>query len=162
MPQATVSMAFGQLNDGYAHLMCKAPTRKNLAVKWIAIVGALLAAVGVGLGAFGAHGLEDQLRRLGHEASLGKRLAWFETAVRYQLYHALGMLVIAALAMGAPSGWSRAAASLFVLGIALFSGSLYVMTFAGDAWRKLGMITPLGGLAFIVGWLLVAVAIWKK
>jgi uncharacterized membrane protein YgdD (TMEM256/DUF423 family) len=131
-------------------------------VKWIAIVGALLAAAGVGLGAFGAHGLEDQLRRLGHESSLTKRAAWFDTAVRYHLYHALGMLAIAALAAGQPSAWHRTAAGLFVLGILLFSGSLFVMTFASDAWRKLGMVTPLGGLAFILGWVLLAVAVWKK
>lgn len=130
-------------------------------MKWIPIVGALLAAVGVGLGAFGAHGLEDQLRRLGHEGSLDKRLAWFETAVRYQLYHALGMLAIAALAATQTSGWHRAAAGMFVLGIALFSGSLYIMTFAGDAWRKLGMVSPLGGLALIVGWVVLAVAAWQ-
>jgi uncharacterized membrane protein YgdD (TMEM256/DUF423 family) len=132
-----------------------------MTAKWIAIVGAILAAVGVGLGAFGAHGLEDLLRRLGHEATLGKRTAWFDTAVRYQLYHALGMLIAFALAAGQPNGWHRAAAGLFVLGIALFSGSLYAMTFASDAWRKLGMITPLGGLAFIVGWMLLVVATWR-
>jgi uncharacterized membrane protein YgdD (TMEM256/DUF423 family) len=130
--------------------------------KWMAIVGALLAAAGVGLGAFGAHGLEDQLRKLGHEANLDKRLAWFDTAVRYQLYHALGMVVIAAMAAGQASGLYRAAAGLFVAGIALFSGSLYAMTFAGDAWKKLGMVTPLGGLAFIVGWMLVAAAAWRQ
>lgn len=133
-----------------------------MAVKWIAIAGALFAAAGVGLGAFGAHGLDDQLRRLGHEASLSKRLAWFDTAVQYQLYHALGMLVVAALAAGQATGWHRTAAGLFVAGIALFSGSLYAMTFLGDAWKRLGMITPLGGLAFIVGWVLVAVAVWRK
>jgi uncharacterized membrane protein YgdD (TMEM256/DUF423 family) len=130
--------------------------------KWMAIAGALLAAAGVGLGAFGAHGLEDLLRQLGHEASLAKRLAWFDTAVRYQLYHALGMIVVAALAAGQANGLYRAAAALFVVGIALFSGSLYAMTFAGDAWKKLGMVTPLGGLAFIVGWILVAVAAWRQ
>jgi uncharacterized membrane protein YgdD (TMEM256/DUF423 family) len=130
--------------------------------KWIAIAGALLAAIGVGLGAFGAHGLEDQLRHLGREANLAKRVAWFDTAVRYQLYHALGMLVIAALAAGQASGWHRGAAALFVVGIALFSGSLYAMTFGGDAWRKLGMVTPLGGLAFIAGWVLLAVAVFRR
>ena len=130
--------------------------------KWMAIAGALLAAVGVGLGAFGAHGLEDYLRQLGREANLVKRLAWFDTAVRYQLFHALGMVVIAALAAGQASGWHRAAAGLFVVGIALFCGSLYVMTFADDAWKKLGMVTPLGGLAFIAGWVLVGVAVWRQ
>jgi uncharacterized membrane protein YgdD (TMEM256/DUF423 family) len=131
-------------------------------MKWIAITGALLAAVGVSLGAFGAHGLEDQLRRLGHEATLGKRAAWFDTAVRYHLYHALGLLVIAAGAGGQPTGLHRAAAALLIAGIALFCGSLYAMTFGPDAWRKLGMITPLGGLAFIAGWLLLAITVWKK
>jgi uncharacterized membrane protein YgdD (TMEM256/DUF423 family) len=130
--------------------------------RWIVIVGSLLAAIGVGLGAFGAHGLEDQLRRLGHEATIAKRLAWFETGVRYHLYHALGLLAVAALASGTVMGWRRAVAPLFVVGIILFSGSLYAMTFAGDAWRKLGMVTPLGGLAFIIGWILMAVTAWRR
>src|SRR5688500_12748460 len=90
--------------------------------KWIAIVGALVAAAGVGLGAFGAHGLEEYLRQLGREESLAKRIAWFDTAVRYQNYHSLGMIVIAALAAGQPSSWHRASAILFIVGVALFSG----------------------------------------
>ena len=130
--------------------------------KWIAIVGALVAAAGVGLGAFGAHGLEDYLRQLGREENLAKRVGWFDTAVRYQLYHALGLVVVAALAAGNPVSWHRASAVLFIAGIALFSGSLYAMTFASDVWRKLGMITPLGGLAFILGWLTLAAAVWKR
>ena len=130
--------------------------------RWVIIAGALIAAAGVALGAFGAHGLEDQLRRLGHEATLVKRLAWFETGVRYQMYHALGMLALASATAGSMSGAVRAAAGLFIVGVLLFSGSLYVMTFAGEAWRKLGMVTPLGGLAFIAGWLVVAVAAWRK
>ena len=130
--------------------------------KWIPIAGCLLAAAGVALGAFGAHGLEDFIRRLGHQESLAKRMAWFDTAVRYQLYHALGLILIAALATGLPSAGERAAAGLFITGIALFSGSLFAMTFAGDAWRKLGMVTPLGGLAFIIGWLLLAIALWRR
>jgi uncharacterized membrane protein YgdD (TMEM256/DUF423 family) len=130
--------------------------------KWIAVVGAILAAVGVALGAFGAHGLVDQLRQLGRDANLDKRQAWFDTAVQYQLYHAMGMLVVAAIAAGHPSAWHRWAAVLFVLGIAMFCGSLYAMTFASDAWRKLGMVTPFGGLAFIVGWVLVAIAAFRK
>lgn len=137
-------------------------------LRWLAITGALLAAVGVGLGAFGAHGLENWLRQLGHEASLTKRAGWFDTAVTYQLYHALGLLAVSLLAnarvsrelTGSPAtGMYTAAGVLLVLGIALFSGSLYTMTFASDAWRKLGMITPLGGLAFIVGWICLAAAV---
>ncbi|MBL9163187.1 MAG: DUF423 domain-containing protein [Planctomycetaceae bacterium] len=130
--------------------------------KLIAIVGALLAAAGVGLGAFGAHGLENFLREIGRDADLAKRLAWFETGVKYQLYHALGLVAVAALAVTLPSSGFRAAAIGFVVGVVLFSGSLYAMTFLGDEWRKLGMITPLGGLAFIVGWIAVAVAAWKN
>jgi uncharacterized membrane protein YgdD (TMEM256/DUF423 family) len=128
--------------------------------KWIPIAGALLAAAGVGLGAFGAHGLEDLLRRLGYEADLAKRLAWYETAVRYQLYHALALLVVAALA-ARTTATGGVAAWLFVAGIALFSGSLYAMTFGGESWRKLGMVTPLGGLALIAGWLALAIAAAK-
>lgn len=129
--------------------------------KWIPIAGALLAAAGVGLGAFGAHGLEDFLRRLGHEADLAKRLAWYETAVRYQLFHALALLIVAALATRT-SAASGLAAWLFIIGIALFSGSLYAMTFLGEAWRKLGMVTPLGGLALIAGWLAVAISVARN
>jgi len=131
--------------------------------RWLVIAGAVLAGVGVALGAFGAHGLDERLRQLGHEASLDKRLAWYETAVRYQIYHALAILVIAGLAGQLPaSRGMNAAASSMIVGIALFSGSLYAMTFAGDAWRKLGMVTPVGGLAFIVGWVLVVVAAWRR
>jgi uncharacterized membrane protein YgdD (TMEM256/DUF423 family) len=102
------------------------------------------------------------LQKLGYAADVDKRMEWFDAAVRYQLYHALGMVVVAALAGRAASGWATAAAVAFLLGIALFSGSLFVMTVAGDAWRKLGMITPVGGLAFILGWLFVAVAAWRQ
>jgi uncharacterized membrane protein YgdD (TMEM256/DUF423 family) len=130
--------------------------------KWIVVAGALLAAIGVGLGAFGAHGLDKALAQMGRDANLAQRLAWFETGVRYHMYHALGLLAVAAIAGRAPAGELRAAAVLFVLGILLFSGSLYAMTFASDAWRKLGMVTPLGGLAFIVGWVALAVSAWRN
>ena len=130
--------------------------------KTMAILGALLAAAGVGLGAYGAHGLEGALRNAGYETDLIKRLAWFETGVKYQLYHALALVTLAALATSVPSGGLRIAAIAFIIGIALFSGSLYGMTFLGETWRKLGMVTPLGGLAFIVGWIAVAVAAWRQ
>ena len=130
--------------------------------KLIAAIGALIAAAGVGLGAFGAHGVENFLRDLGRDADLAKRLAWFETGVKYQLYHALGLVAIAALAAHYGGSGFRAAAVAFVVGVLLFSGSLYGMTFLGEEWRKLGMITPLGGLAFIIGWIAVAVAAWRS
>lgn len=130
--------------------------------KAIAVAGALLAGLGVMLGAFGAHGLGTFLEKQGLGANLDQRLEWFETAARYQLYHALGLLAIAALAQRAPGGAWGAAAIALILGVALFSGSLYAMTFLGDEWRKLGMVTPLGGLAFIVGWVIAAVAAWRN
>ncbi len=118
------------------------------------IFGALAAAAGVAFGAFGAHGLEDRLLALGYEAELPKRLEWFETGVKYHLYHALGLLVVANLPR------SRWASVAFLLGIILFSGSLYVMTFLSADWKKLGAVVPLGGLSFIVGWVLVAYGAW--
>lgn len=107
-------------------------------------VGAVLAGIGVTLGAFGAHALEARLT--------AERLATFETAVRYQMLHALAILAAALL------GGERAvlAGLLFVVGIALFSGSLYLLVLTGVRW--LGAITPLGGVAFIAGWGVLALA----
>jgi len=120
------------------------------------VLGALLAATGVALGAFGAHGLEDLLVARGYEAELPNRLAWFDTAVRYQLYHALGIIVVAHVAQ------RRATPLAFLLGIVLFCGSLFAMTFLPPEWKKLGAITPLGGLAFIVGWVMFATQTWRQ
>ena len=85
--------------------------------KTMAILGALLAAAGVGLGAYGAHGLEGALRSAGYEADLLKRLAWFETGVRYQLYHALALVTLAALATSVQSGELRLASIAFVISV---------------------------------------------
>ncbi len=106
------------------------------------LLGAIIAALGVALGAFGAHGLKAVLD--------SDRLAWWNTAVQYQLWHAVGLLAIAAVALPG----TRTVAILLALGVLLFSGSLYVMALTGMRW--LGMITPLGGLAMIAGWLLLA------
>jgi uncharacterized membrane protein YgdD (TMEM256/DUF423 family) len=131
--------------------------------KAILIVGALLAAAGVALGAFGAHGLEGRLQQLGRASNVTQRMAWFETGVRYHMYHALALVAVAAVASRAASGGGYGfAAAAFIVGIALFSGTLYVMTFADDSWKKLGMVTPLGGLAFLVGWVAVAIAAWRS
>jgi len=118
--------------------------------------GALLAAAGVALGAFGAHGLEDRLVALGFEAELSQRMAWFETGVKYQLYHALGLIVVASLAK---ARWTSLS---FLLGIVLFSGSLYAMTFLSADWKKLGAVVPLGGLSFILGWVALAYETWRS
>jgi len=122
----------------------------------IILLGAIAAAAGVALGAFGAHGLEDRLIALGYEAELSKRMAWFETGVKYQLYHALGLIVVAKLPR------SRWASVAFLLGITLFCGSLYAMTFLSADWKKLGAVVPIGGLSFILGWIVVANGAWRN
>lgn len=106
-------------------------------------------ALGVILGAFGAHALRE---RLGPQM-----LATFETGVRYQLIHALALLAVAILLARWPaSSWLHSAGVLFVAGTVLFSGSLYLLVFTGARW--LGMVAPLGGAAFIAGWLCLAIA----
>lgn len=126
--------------------------------RWAIFWGALLAAAAVGLGAYAAHGLEKQIVSLGYEADLAKRLAWFETGAKYQMYHALALILTGIVAERRESSKALClAAALFVLGIVLFSGSLYAMTLLAPNWKWLGAITPLGGLSFIVGWVLLAV-----
>jgi uncharacterized membrane protein YgdD (TMEM256/DUF423 family) len=108
--------------------------------------GAVLAGLAVAAGAFGAHGLEGRVTP--------DRLQTFRTAVSYQMYHALGLLVVgwaAAQGWGAAVHWSG---YCFVGGILIFSGSLYLLVLTDTSW--LGAITPLGGVAFIAGWLLLA------
>jgi uncharacterized membrane protein YgdD (TMEM256/DUF423 family) len=118
---------------------------------WIAIaaVNALLA---VAAGAFGAHGLEGRLSP--------KMLANFETGARYHMYHALAMLLTAIAAAHLRSNLAGAACIAFLVGILLFSGSLYVLAMTGVT--RLGMVTPFGGLAFMVGWALLAWAAWSR
>ena len=112
-------------------------------------LGALLAGIAVGLGAFGAHALSGTL---GPED-----LVTFETGVRYQMYHALALLAVA----WAVGRWEAVhldrAGWLFLFWILVFSGSLYILVLTGQRW--LGAVTPLGGLAFIAGWLLLASAV---
>lgn len=114
------------------------------------LAGALSAAVAVMLGAFAAHGLRGRLTP--------ELASTFEVAVRYQMYHALGLLAVAWAAARWPGGAMRGAGILFVAGTVIFSGSLYLLALTGQKW--LGAITPLGGLAFIAGWLLLAWGAW--
>ncbi len=117
------------------------------------VLGSLLAALAVALGAFGAHALQDQL-------AATNRLDTFETAVRYQMYHALALLAVAlAGSQLVPSAFVSISGWLFLAGIILFSGSLYLLCFTGARW--LGAITPLGGVAFILGWLCLAWGAWN-
>src|SRR5207302_1382710 len=114
------------------------------------LIAALAGLLGVGFGAFGAHGLRNRLSP--------DMLAVFETAVRYQMYHALAVFATGLL-MARMGGWLvRAAGWFFTAGIVLFSGSLYALALTGTA--TFGAITPFGGVAFLIGWAcLVAAAI---
>jgi uncharacterized membrane protein YgdD (TMEM256/DUF423 family) len=111
-------------------------------------LGALSALVGVAAGAFGAHGLRARIT--------SELLAVFVTAARYHIYHALGLLAVAWAAARWPGGLVAWAGWLFVAGTVLFSGSLYALALTGVRW--LGAITPLGGVAFLAGWLCLALA----
>ncbi len=116
------------------------------------VVAAVLIALATIMGAFGAHALRAQWS--------GERLAVYETAVRYHFYHALGLLALGVLLRSADAELLRWVALLLLTGIVLFSGSLYALSFGAP--RALGAVTPLGGLLLIAGWLLFAVAIWRR
>lgn len=116
-------------------------------MKTFIVIGAVAMALGVILGAFGAHGLKNKLTP--------DLLAVYQTGVEYHLYHALGLILVGVLINQFPQvaglhtgGW------LLLAGIVIFSGSLYVLAISGIRW--LGAITPIGGTAFIAGWLWVA------
>ena len=117
----------------------------------ILMSGALMAFLGVAIGAFGAHGLKPFLSE--------HMLTVFETGVRYHLIHALGILSAGLSLVYVPLRQFKWAGWAFFLGILLFSGSLYTMFLSGT--RGLGMLTPFGGLCFLVGWGLLARGYWK-
>jgi len=125
--------------------------------RFIIFLGALLAALGVASGAIGAHWLEKQVAP--------KQLEQFETAVRYQIYHALGLLVIGALAQTMPSRWLSAAAITMILGCLLFCGGLYAyVAVVAKQLPYTGVVhvVPVGGVLFIVSWVLVAMGALRK
>ena len=135
----------------------------SISRRWIAI-GALLGAMGVGLGAYGAHGLSGLLEKtLGYTGDdLHRRIAIFETAVRYQMMHALALVFLGlALQIKDTPAW-RFAAWAFLVGVLIFCGLLKVLTFADPKWNWLGAIVPIGGVSLIVGWLAVALGALKK
>ena len=124
-----------------------------LARRWIAI-GSVLAAIGVGLGAFGAHLLGDILTRAGFAGDdLARRSSIFETAVRYQIFNAIALVLTGLALERRESACWRFAAWAFLAGILLFSGLLKVMTFADPKWNWLGAVVPFGGVSMIAGWL---------
>ena len=109
--------------------------------------GAALMLLGVVLGAFGAHALQQALT--------GKQLASYQTGVLYQQLHALALVLVGTIALLTPhTRWLSLAATLFGAGILLFSGSIYALTFGAPRW--LGMVAPLGGSSFMLGWLALA------
>ncbi|MFX3617625.1 MAG: DUF423 domain-containing protein [Sporolactobacillus sp.] len=123
-------------------------------MKMLIIVGAALAFLSVAFGAFGAHVLKEGLGE--HYLSI------YQTGVSYQMYHSLGLILIGLLALTAfrgSAGLLQTAGILMLLGIILFSGSLYVLSMTKTDW--LGAITPFGGLAFLASWVFVIIAIAK-
>lgn len=114
---------------------------------------ALSGALAVSLGAFGAHALKARLTESG-------LLGTYETAVAYHFYHTLALLAIGLLAMKFPSATLNWSGYAMMAGILIFSGSLYVLSLSGIKW--LGAITPIGGLAMIVGWVLLFVAVLRE
>ncbi|TWI59727.1 DUF423 domain-containing protein [Halalkalibacter nanhaiisediminis] len=120
--------------------------------KLFIFIGSIVMALSVAIGAFGAHGLEGRLTE--------RMMKNYQTGVQYHMIHGIGLLVVGLVAWKLTSssmlngaGWS------FLIGIILFSGSLYVMALTGIT--KLGAITPIGGLAFIVGWVLLGIAVLR-
>lgn len=122
--------------------------------RWIIVAGAGFAMLAVIIGAFAAHGLKQMLEAYA--------LGLIQTAARYQMYHALALLLLGAVSTTARFSprWTMFAAIAFSLGIVLFSGSLYILALSGTRWW--GAITPIGGLAFILGWLALIVAALHK
>ena len=120
--------------------------------KLFLILGSINAMLAVMLGAFGAHGLKKTL-----PVDL---LTTFATGAQYHFYHALGLLAVGLLAMHLPASMPlRLSGWLMLAGIIFFSGSLYLLAITGIRW--LGAITPLGGVCFIISWVMIAVAVYK-
>ena len=123
----------------------RSPSQKFL------MIGTILAGSGVAAGAFGAHALKEIL-----DAPM---LQVFETATRYLMYHAFGLCIVSWAIDRYPEQGLQKSGWLFIAGILLFSGSLYGVSLAGIRW--LGAVTPVGGLTFIVGWLLLGWGVWR-
>jgi uncharacterized membrane protein YgdD (TMEM256/DUF423 family) len=119
--------------------------------KTIMLTATVFLAIAVVVGAFGAHALKSKIP--------DDLMQVYQTGVEYHFYHALGLLLVGILSIYWPTGLLNWSALFLALGILLFSGSLYVMAITGIKW--LGAITPLGGLSFIAGWVLLFVAVWK-
>ena len=140
-----------QIHRPHSGLLQFQGQQKTMAKLFITLAS-LSGMLAVILGAFGAHGLRGKL----DDYAMGV----FETAVQYHFYHTLALVAVGLLALHQPhTALLRSSGWLFVLGLVLFSGSLYALSLSGIKW--LGAITPLGGLAFIAGWACLAAAGWK-
>ncbi len=117
------------------------------------ITGSVFMALAVAFGAFGAHMVQDRLTP--------ERFDVYQTAVQYHFYHSLGLLIVGTLSLWMKeSKWLQRSGIFLTAGILIFSGSLYLLTLTDTGW--LGMITPIGGFAFILGWLFFAIGIIKQ
>lgn len=121
--------------------------------RYALVVGAITGALAVALGAFGAHALKPYLLEVG-------RVDTFELAVRYQFYHTFAILFTGITQARYTSGYLRSAPVAFIAGIILFCGSLYTLCFAGTSWVV--FVTPVGGVLFIAGWLLLLAGVIKS
>ncbi len=131
----------------------------------IAIAAGIAGALGVLIGAFGAHGLEDFLAKKGLDVALiAKRAGQFDVGARYHLIHAVALLALGAFGDSGTKVISprslRTVAWLIVIGMVLFSGSLYLLVATNTPW--LGAITPLGGVAWVIAWFWIAVAAFRR
>lgn len=127
--------------------------------KKLAGIASLSGFICVALGAFGAHALKGRLST--------EQLMVFETAVRYQFYHTLAMLLVAVMEDKIPGGKAKIPGYLFLTGIILFSGSLYLITLSyiltpETPWKSIGMVTPLGGICLMAGWIFIGVLMRQK
>lgn len=127
------------------------PTSTFGSQTWV-FIAALLGGLAVACGAFGAHGLKDRLAPAD--------LANWETAARYQMYHALALLAVGLLAARSPSRLLNLAGFSMTLGTLIFSGCLYALVLTGE--RRLGAVVPLGGILLIVGWVFLAIAAFRS
>lgn len=120
--------------------------------KSILVSGAVFMALGVLIGAFGAHGLKSQLSP--------DMMQVYKTGVEYLFYHAIGLMIVGLTGFHIHSRWLLRAGILIMLGILLFSGSLFALALSGI--KLLGIITPFGGVSFVVGWIFFAISLLKK
>ena len=120
-------------------------------MKSFIILGSVLTGIAIIIGAFGAHAIKTKV--------LPEDLAIFETGIKYHFYHSLGLIIIGILGFHYPNEVVQSSGKLFILGILIFSGSLYLLVLTNIRW--LGAITPIGGFCFIMGWFILAYNIYK-